>query len=235
MNLLLLNENDFIDTDHAAIDGRRAEHALSILKTAPGGTIRTGIVDGNIGTSTVTDINNGRITMAVSCHEPPPPPLPVTLICAMQRPKTFRKLLQCGAAMGVKKFIVIECWKVDKSYWDSPVLKPESLREQFLLGLEQGRDTVMPELEIRRRFRPFAEDELPGLAAGRLALVAHPDGDIRCPTGIDRETLLAIGPEGGFTDYEVGKFKDTGFTPINMGPRIMRTEFALAALLGKIF
>ena len=108
MNLLLLDDNDFIDAEHAVIDGRRAEHVLSILKTAPGGTIKAGIINGNIGTSTITDISDGKITIEVSCHEPPPPPLPVTLICAMQRPKTFKKLLQCGAAMGVKKFIVID-------------------------------------------------------------------------------------------------------------------------------
>ena len=50
--------------------------------------------------------------------------------------------------MGVKKFIVIESWKVDKSYWNSPALSDLETREQFILGLEQARDTVLPQVTL---------------------------------------------------------------------------------------
>ena len=48
------------------------------------------------------------------------------------------------------------------------------MNEQLLLGLEQARDTLLPEILIRPLFKPFVEDELPGLIRDTLPLVAHP-------------------------------------------------------------
>ena len=49
------------------------------------------------------------------------------------------------------------------------------------------------------------------------------------------EAVLAIGPEGGWIDAELGSFERAGFRTIDLGPRILRTETALAALVGKLF
>jgi RsmE family RNA methyltransferase len=236
MNLLLLQPEDFIGTDMVLVRGRRAEHAVSILKATVGGHIRVGVVNGNTGLGRIEKIDGEGVLMTIKCNQPPPAPLSLTLICAMQRPKTLKKILQCACAMGVKKFFIIECWKVEKSYWSSPLLEPDELREQFILGLEQARDTVMPELELRRRFKPFVEDELPELIKDKAAFVAHPGSKTVIPyTADDRERVLALGPEGGFTDYEVDKLTTAGFSSISLGERPLRTEFALAALIGKMF
>ena len=60
----------------------------------------------------------------------PKPPLP--------RPKVFKRVLQGVAAMGVKRIILSSSWRVDKSYWQSPLLTPENLHKHLLLGLEQA-------------------------------------------------------------------------------------------------
>jgi RsmE family RNA methyltransferase len=45
---------------------------------------------------------------------------------------------------------------------------------------------------------------------------------------------LAIGPEGGFTDYELECLTGSGFESIILGPRILRTEQAVPAFLGRL-
>src|SRR5208283_3585485 len=101
--------------------------------------------------------------------------LPVTLILALPRPPMLKRILFSAAMLGVKKIIILNFNRVEKSLWNSSSLKPKAIEEQLVLGLEQAKDTVMPEVIIKKRFKPFVEDELPILIKGKSALVAHPD------------------------------------------------------------
>ena len=88
---------------------------------------------------------------------------------------------------------------------------------------------------MHRRFKPFVEDELPALAEGRLGLVGHPAATRPCPRAVDGPVALAIGPEGGFTDYELGALAAQGLAPVSIGPRVLRVEQVVPALVGRLF
>lgn len=239
MNLVLVAENEILDDNTVIIDdSRRLKSISSILKSQNNSTLRAGIINGALGYAEIIKINseNGAIKSIVLntavLTELPPKPLDLVLICAMQRPKTLKKILQTATAMGVKTFYIIETWKVEKSYWTSSILDEQELKQQLLLGLEQCVDTILPEIVIKRAFKPFVEDELPSIINGRISYVAHPYSKKEEFFFSSADALtLAIGPEGGFTEYEVEKFKDAGFIPISMGKRILRTEFAVTALI----
>jgi hypothetical protein len=97
------------------------------------------------------------------------------------------------------------------------MLAPAALREQLVLGLEQGGDTRLPRVELRRRFKPFVEDELPALLGDSLGLVAHPLAEESCPRAVGRHVTLAIGPEGGFIPYEVEALQRAGCRAVSLG------------------
>ena len=137
--------------------------------------------------------------------------------------------------MGVKRLYLINTWRVEKSYWQTPWLSDSNIREQFILGLEQGCDTALPEIIIKKRFKPFVEDELPNIISNTKALVAHPIGSTPFPVALNQQTTLAVGPEGGFIDYEVTKLVEAGFESITLGNRILRVETAIPVLLSKLF
>ena len=126
-------------------------------------------------------------------------------------------------------------FRVEKSFWQSPWLKPEAIHEQLILGLEQARDTVLPEVILEKRFKPFVEDRLPAMSERMRKLVAHPVTDQICPAGGCEPTVLAIGPEGGFIPYEVERLVEYGFECVHLGPRILRVETAVPVLLSKLF
>jgi 16S rRNA (uracil1498-N3)-methyltransferase len=237
MNLVLLEPADFTDAtqQNTRLTGRREEHIRSVCRAEVGSTLRVGVINGTLGTATVTAIGNGHLECSVSLGEPPPPPLPLTLILAMPRPKSLKKVLEYASALGIKKICLIETWRVEKSYWTSPVLKADSLRKHLLLGLEQARDTIVPEVVIKRRFKPFVEDELPVIAKGTMKLVAHPYAVSPCPYHTVKSVTLCIGPEGGFIPYEIEKLKGIGFMPITIGERILRVETAVAAIAGRLY
>ena len=235
MNLALLFEADFTGADRVLLTGRRLAHLHSVLRVNTGDRIPVGRVDGDIGTGEVLRLTDSEAELRVSFEQAPPPALPLTLILAMPRPKMFRRVLQTAATLGVKNVWLINSYKVEKSFWQTPWLNEDNLRENLTLGLEQARDTIMPEVHIRKLFKPFVEDELPALLAGKRALVAHPGTDTPCPTHLNRPAALCIGPEGGFTPYEVGKLEDAGCEAVHLGARILRVETAVPVLVSRLF
>jgi len=221
MNLLLLVPEDFIGPTRVRIGGRRLEEVNRIGAT----TLRAGLIDGRMGTAEV--VATGELE--VHLDSDPPPALPLTLILALPRPKVLNRVIAGATSMGIKKIFLINAWRVEKSYWKSPKL--DHLRDQALLGLEQARDTMMPRIELCRFFVPFVEE----LSVNGVALVAHPGATEICPRDVQQPVMLAIGPEGGFIDGEIASFERAGFRAVSLGPRILRVETAIPALVGRLF
>jgi RsmE family RNA methyltransferase len=142
----------------------------------------------------------------------------------------LKRILQTVATMGVERLVLMNSYRVEKSFWHSPFLQPEAIEHELMLGLEQARDTVLPEVILEKRFKPFVEDRLANLSADTLRLVAHPIAEQLCPRTVNQPVTLAIGCEGGFIPYEVDLLAQQGFMPVELGERILRVETAVTAL-----
>lgn len=200
-----------------------------------GDELCVGLLGDRIGTGRITSFSESVLEMDVRLERLPPPALPVILILALPRPKVLRRVLRTASAIGAKRIVLLNAFRVEKSYWGSPVLAAESLKEQLVIGLEQSRDTVLPEVLLRPLFKPFVEDELPAMIKGTLPLVAHPGAPDPCPRNTGGPVVLAIGPEGGFIPYEIELLQTAGFSSVNCGERILNVEAAVPYLLSRLF
>ncbi|MGY4491939.1 16S rRNA (uracil(1498)-N(3))-methyltransferase [Pseudomonas sp. TE3610] len=235
MNLLLLEEADFIAADRVILRDRRLKHMQEVHGVAVGDSLRVGRINGLMGRAEVLRLEPREAELQVVLDQPPPAKLPLTLVLALPRPKMLRRVFQTVATMGVPKVILVNSYRVEKSFWQTPFLQPEAIRENLVLGLEQARDTVLPEIIIEKRFKPFVEDRLPAIAEGTLGLVGHPGEHPPCPRGLSEPVTLAIGPEGGWIPYEVELLGKAGLNPVQLGDRILRVETAVTALLARLF
>lgn len=236
MNLILLFKEDFLNGgEKVRLEGRRLRHVLEVHCASPGDELCVGLAGGQIGRGKITYLTSDLLEMDVQLNFAPPPALPVTLILALPRPKILRRTLAAASSMGVKKIILLNSYRVEKSFWQSPVLQKENIEKQLVLGLEQARDTVMPEVTTRPLFKPFVEDELSAITRDTTALVAHPHALASCPRGLKVPVTLAVGPEGGFIPYEIEKFTSCGFVPVSIGERTLSVESAVPALLSRLF
>ncbi len=235
MNLILLSESDFTGQNCVQLQGLRLRHIIEIHKASVGDSLSVGLLNGPIGKGRVTGLTPDALTMQLDLDQQPPEPLPAALILALPRPKMLKRILIAASSMGVKKIVLVNTFRVEKSYWQSPLLEKARLDELLALGLQQAKDTVMPEVLLRPLFKPFVEDELPVIIRGSLALAAHPTAKEPCPRGLGQPVTLAIGPEGGFIQYEVEKLVALGFRPVSLGKRILRVETVVPALLSKLF
>ncbi|WP_192552744.1 16S rRNA (uracil(1498)-N(3))-methyltransferase [Pseudomonas sp. IzPS59] len=235
MNLLLLEEADFIAADRVVLRDRRLTHMQEVHRSEVGDSLRVGRINGLMGSAELLRLETGEAELQVTLDQPPPAKLPLTLVLALPRPKMLRRVFQTVATMGVSKVILVNSYRVEKSFWQTPFLEPEAIRENLILGLEQARDTVLPEIIIEKRFKPFVEDRLPAITDGTLGLVGHPGNFPPCPRALSEPVTLAIGPEGGWIPYEIDLLGKSGLQPVQLGDRILRVETAVTALLARLF
>ena len=234
LNILLFSPEERIaGRAEIRLSGSRARHLREVFGATPGKRLRAGEIGGAIGEATLESIDNNSVTLSFCAQHEAPAKRPLTVVLALPRPKMLRRMLRTVAETGVRELHLVNAQRVEKSYWQSGLLDAATLEQYLLAGLEQSMDSVLPELQVHRGFRPFAEDRLPALSRGRRALLAPPTADTPCPAGGDTDTLLMIGPEGGFIDYEVDLALRAGLHPVALGTRILRAETALTAILGR--
>ncbi len=189
-----------------------------------------------MGMGTVRRIDRGpRWKWHVSSRSDAPPVPPVDVLLALPRPKVMRRLWAPLAALGVGRIVLTNAARVERHYFDTHVLEVGTYRPLLIEGLQQARDTRVPVVSIHRQFRVLVEDELDRLCPQRARLVAQP-GAARPPgdvlqTHAGERVLLAIGPEGGWNDFELGLLDAHGFRAVSLGPRVLRTDTACVALL----
>lgn len=135
-------------------------------------------------------------------------------------------------AMGVRELYLVNSYRSEKSYWQSPLIN--KIDDYIQEGLQQACDTVPMQVHLKKRLKPFVEDELPSIIGKQQAIIAHPYADdaISRVWQPQQPSVLVIGAEGGFIPYEVALFSKVGCTPAHMGTRILRTENAVNLLCG---
>jgi RsmE family RNA methyltransferase len=236
VNLLIL-EADQLRGARAVLSAAQSRHARDVLRVAPGQELRVGMLNGPRGVGRVVHVED---SVELHCtFEPEPPAVPdVDLLLALPRPKVMRRLWAQLAAVGVGRVILTNGARVERNYFDTHVLDPACYRPLLIEGLQQAQDTHLPLVSIHRQFRPLVEDDLDALSSADARLVAHPAGHATpiagsWPRGAAR-VLLAVGPEGGWDDFELRLLRDRGFRPVSLGERTLRTDTACIALLAAL-
>ncbi len=235
MNLVLFTEHELI-ADRVILTDRRAEHIRTILGLVSGDTLRVGMINGKMGQGEIFTIDDTAVTIGVRLDKEPSPVPNVELILALPRPIMLQRIVKQATVLGVRRFHLIRSARVEKSFFHSPVLQPEKMESLLLQGLEQAMDTRLPEVIIYHRFKPFVEDVVPKLRG--QGIIAHPGMSATLsdvfPGREVHKILLAVGPEGGWNDFELDCFVEQGFSCFSMGNRILHVDTAVVALLAQL-
>ena len=234
MNIVLL-EAEQTQSEFWKIDNpRQIQHLSQHVQLNAGDTLKVGIRNGERYLTEVISVSEQQIRIRPIQLEAIPAKLPVHLILALPRPKVLRRIIMDAVTLGVERISLIHSYRVDKSYWQSPFL--QHLDDYVTLGLEQAGDTIEPEIQLYKRFKPFVEDVLPTFISDQKpAYVAHPYAEQQMPHAIQHSCCLIVGPEGGFIPYEVDLLKKNGCQARRLGNRILRTETAVPYILGRLF
>ena len=221
MNRILFEPEEIAPDGTVLLAGdERATHIVRVLGAKPGQALRTGTVNGQAGTSTVLEADARAVRLRTEHSQDLPEPW-IDLLLAAPRPKALKRLWPQLAALGVGRIVVLNAAKVEKCYFSSQWLDPRHVRPLLVEGLVQAGATRLPEVLVRPRFKPFVEDELDALFPERLRLLVHPGPRTErlAEDALARRPLLAVGPEGGWTEYELRMLQGRGFVPFSLGDR----------------
>ena len=236
---MLLEPAEVRSDGTSVVSAWRARHLRDVLRVQPGHEVRAGMVDGGLGTCTVLALDPDTVTLKCTFDVTPIRPS-VDLLLALPRPKVMQRLWAQMAALGVGQIVVTNATRVERNYFDTHVLEPDNYRPLLLEGLQQARDTHLPVVSIHRRLKVLLEDDLDSLCPNGARLVAHPGSKETFTAALETNpahqrgetrTLLAVGPEGGWTDFELHLLAAHGFAAVGMGERTLRSDTACVALL----
>jgi len=238
MNIIILTEKEQIEKNIYKISDGRFAHIKNILKSETGDIVEVGLLNGPTGTAKIYEINDSEVLLEIinleTNHETFPK---VDIICALPRPQTLKKVLSTCATMGVSNLYLIRSEKVEKSYFHSPLLEEQNYTKYLIEGLSQGKRTDLPKVTIHKRFKVFFENLFEEISKNSICLLAHPSTEYylnKISFDKQKNIVLAIGPEGGWNDYETDLMKENGFIKFKLSENILRVENAVTAALSQI-
>lgn len=241
MNVLVFFPEE-LQNNLITVVGRRGAHLAQTIKVVPGQSLRVAQVNVGLGSGIVRTVDPGKVVVEVPVLSPVPKPAAIEIILAMPRPQTLKKVLELCGTMAIAHLTIIGSARVERSYFNSPILQPERYREYLHIGMEQGANPFMTTVEIAPRFRDFSTTGLPAMLNDcDSALLAHPaSADTlaeiakRKPFTASKRTLLAVGPEGGWRDSELEVFEKHRFSFFRLSSNILRVEHAVCAALAQL-
>jgi RsmE family RNA methyltransferase len=235
MNWVLVDHSELEGGARVELLGRRAEHLLSVLNVSVGDAVRVCQVNGPLGVGVVEKVASSSVYLFCEWGEVPRRPK-LDLILAMPRPKVLRRLWAQVAALGVRRVFLVGATRVERFYFDSHVVDCAVYEPLLREGLEQAGCGWLPEVFVRKNLDLFLEKECEELFATACRWVGDPTGNrewIHEMWNQDEQNsyVMAVGPEGGWTQDELSKLEVRGFTKVGLGRRVLRSDTATICLL----
>ncbi len=210
------------------LDGPEAHHLAAVCRLRPGDAVVLFNDDGREYPATITHVGKKQIVLHVERCDQPARELPHRLIAAAPLPKGDRGqvLIEKLTELGVTDYIPLQ---TQRSIVEPRAGKLDRLHRHVIEASKQcGRNRLL-RIQPLVPWNLLADSQFPG-----RRILAHPGGTPLSPERLLEPAgplLLAVGPEGGLTDDEVGRARSSGWEVVSLGPRILRVETALLALV----
>lgn len=228
MNIILVESQSEVIT--LGVEDPRAKHICSVLRTPLGGEVYLGVVDGPRGVAKLKHMDAQKLVLTVDWEDGVTPLHPVHWLIGLPRPQTARKLLQAGSILGVSSIHFFQSEKGEPAYAKSKLWCTDEWQRHLMLGAEQAFATNFPKIHHSETLDAALNTLAPLGNATRLALDVYEADE---PLGVSplgaSSSILAFGPERGWSPNERDGLRGSGFTLKHLGSRVLRSELAATA------
>lgn len=208
------------------LQGPEAHHLATVCRLRPGDRVCLFNGDGHEYPADVISASRRDVSLNVLAVESPAREPGFRLEVAVPLPKGDRGqfLVEKLTELGVTQYTPL---RTRRSVVHPGDAKREKLQRYVIEASKQCGRNVLMEVGAMANWETYAtRADLPA-----TRLLAHPGGEsLRSHPG---DCVVAVGPEGGFTDEEVDLARGNGWQVVSLGPRILRIETAAIALAAK--
>jgi 16S rRNA (uracil1498-N3)-methyltransferase len=217
---------DEVSGNRAALTGAHAEHLVRVLRARVGQEfdIATGAA---VRRGKITTIANDRVEFELGEQIPAAPASSPTLLLAVFKFDRMEWAIEKCTELGAARIVPVIARRTDAHLASAAAKRVERWRKIALLSAEQSRRESPPEIDAPVRLAQAVS--LPGPLRIVLSESERQTQlrDVIAPDAA--EILLAVGPEGGWTEDELQLFQKAGWTSASLGPTILRAETAAIA------
>lgn len=235
MNLILFSEA--VESLTLPADDPRAKHLREVLRRRVGESFDAGASNGPRGKGTIAGMSGRGLALTFQWSEVPPLPYPLKLLLGLPRPQAARRLLQELTSLGVGEIHFFQAEKADPNYAQSTLWTLGEWQRHLIAGAEQAFTTHLPSVT----HHPSLEAALATLPlpTQRFALdLYEATGPLSKFPMEKEETLLALGPERGWSSRERDHLRAHQIPLLHLGERVLRSDTAAlaasACVIGKV-
>ena len=212
----------------AALTGAHADHLTRVLRAKVGQEFDIAAAD-TIRRGRITAITNDRVEFELGEELPAASIAHITLLIAIFKFDRLEWAIEKCTELGVAKIIPVIARRTDAHLAAASAKRLDRWRRLALQASEQSRRAAPPEIMEPVKFsKAILQSATPRIVLNeeeqktslREILDVHPSA---------AEIILAIGPEGGWTEDELDQFQKSGWLSATLGPTILRAETAAIA------
>ena len=234
MNTIIIKNNELLKPNLYKIqDKTTIDHIQKVLKLNVGETLKICLVNEGVGIGILQSLSNEEATIFLKKEELTQKRTPwVNLIVGLSRPQTCKKVLELGTSMGVKSFKFLDTELSEKSYAQSKIFQNNAFEKYIINGLSQSSNLhILPSLKVEKKLK---EDDW---VKKEQKLILSPFSEKTLndiPLDFENPITVAIGPERGWTNKELGVFKEHNFLEVKISSSVLRVETATISILSQL-
>jgi 16S rRNA (uracil1498-N3)-methyltransferase len=216
------------------MEGEAAHHLGRVLRAQTGQLYE--LSDGErVCLGRIESVSRDRVQFALVEELPAVlPGVDITLLLSVVKFDAFEWAIEKATELGVSTIVPLAAERSEKALLTAAAKRSDRWRKILLEASQQSRRLRVPMLgSLARPDIAFAsrKDGLRVMLSERAT--ASPLRKVLQGQKVER-AILAIGPEGGWTDAEFAAAQSSGFLEASLGRLILRTETAVVAALASL-
>lgn len=222
---------DEVSGSHAALTGDHADHLVRVLRARVGQEFDIATSDG-VHRARIVSVSESRVEFELGEQVPAAAAANVTLLLAIFKFDRMEWAIEKCTELGVSRIVPVIARRSDAHLASASAKRVERWRRVALQASEQSRRAAPPEIGLPLKLQEALN--VPGALKADALMIVLDESERRIhlrdfDTPIDGEILLAIGPEGGWTEGELQLFHKAGWRSASLGATILRAETAAMA------
>jgi 16S rRNA (uracil1498-N3)-methyltransferase len=223
---------DEVSADRAALVGDHAEHLVRVLRARVGQEFD--IATGNVvRRGRIVSVSADRVEFDLADEIPVAVAVQITLLLSIFKFDRMEWVIEKCTELGVAQIVPVIAHRTDPHLAAAAKKRVERWQRIALQSSEQSRRATPPEIADPLKLADALS--VPALKSVPLRIVLSESEnqtllrDLVQASAADGEILLAVGPEGGWTDDELQSFERAGWRSASLGNTILRAETAAIA------